>query len=205
MRKEINFCKKVSLPVLGVVENMSGLVQPVQRFRFVLQRPVCQPGATEAEPEATSTGTGSTRTSQLAVQGEDVTDKVLSALQQLFPDLGALNYLPPQYALPAAAAAAAEAAAATGTNSTSTSQPQPMSLMACTDVFLPSGGGAAHMCAAMGVRLLGHVPLDPALGLAAEQGRSVQTTGSSSVAGPALLTLVHKIVELLQQAAEGTA
>ena len=28
VRKEINFCKKVNLPILGVVENMSGFVCP---------------------------------------------------------------------------------------------------------------------------------------------------------------------------------
>jgi Mrp family chromosome partitioning ATPase len=28
VRKEINFCKKVDIPVLGVVENMSGFVCP---------------------------------------------------------------------------------------------------------------------------------------------------------------------------------
>lgn len=28
VRKEINFCKKVGLPIIGVVENMSGFVCP---------------------------------------------------------------------------------------------------------------------------------------------------------------------------------
>ncbi|KAK9829090.1 hypothetical protein WJX72_003834 [[Myrmecia] bisecta] len=35
VRKEINFCKKVGLPVLGVVENMSGLQLPVSSLRFM--------------------------------------------------------------------------------------------------------------------------------------------------------------------------
>ncbi|XP_047336634.1 cytosolic Fe-S cluster assembly factor NBP35-like [Impatiens glandulifera] len=35
VRKEVNFCKKVDLPVLGVVENMSGLCQPVTDLKFV--------------------------------------------------------------------------------------------------------------------------------------------------------------------------
>lgn len=34
VRKEINFCKKVGIPVLGVVENMSGLLQPLSNLRF---------------------------------------------------------------------------------------------------------------------------------------------------------------------------
>ncbi|KAJ7547523.1 hypothetical protein O6H91_08G089400 [Diphasiastrum complanatum] len=34
VRKEVNFCKKVGLPILGVVENMSGLQQPLASFEF---------------------------------------------------------------------------------------------------------------------------------------------------------------------------
>ncbi|KAL5581305.1 hypothetical protein UlMin_013747 [Ulmus minor] len=34
VRKEINFCKTVGIPVLGVVENMSGLSQPLKDFKF---------------------------------------------------------------------------------------------------------------------------------------------------------------------------
>ncbi|CAI9766724.1 unnamed protein product [Fraxinus pennsylvanica] len=35
VRKEVSFCKKVGLPVLGVVENMSGLCQPLSEFKFL--------------------------------------------------------------------------------------------------------------------------------------------------------------------------
>ncbi|GFP88913.1 cytosolic fe-s cluster assembly factor nbp35 [Phtheirospermum japonicum] len=35
VRKEVSFCKKVGLGVLGVVENMSGLCQPLSEFRFM--------------------------------------------------------------------------------------------------------------------------------------------------------------------------
>lgn len=52
---------------------------------------------------------------------------------------------------------------------------------AAADIFLPTGGGAAHMCEQLGLRLLGKVPLDPLLGQAAEEGRSVlEPEGSSS-------------------------
>jgi hypothetical protein len=44
---------------------------------------------------------------------------------------------------------------------------------AAADVFLPTGGGAARMCEQLGLQLLGKVPLDPLLGQAAEEGRSV--------------------------------
>ncbi|KAK6151363.1 hypothetical protein DH2020_013998 [Rehmannia glutinosa] len=35
VRKEVSFCKKVGLQVLGVVENMSGLSQPLSELRFL--------------------------------------------------------------------------------------------------------------------------------------------------------------------------
>jgi NUBPL iron-transfer P-loop NTPase len=34
VRKEVNFCRKTSLPVLGVVENMSGLQLPLAKLTF---------------------------------------------------------------------------------------------------------------------------------------------------------------------------
>lgn len=34
VRKEVNFCKKVGIPILGVVENMSGLRQQLHQFKF---------------------------------------------------------------------------------------------------------------------------------------------------------------------------
>ena len=34
VRKEVNFCKKVGIPILGVVENMSGLRQQLHKFKF---------------------------------------------------------------------------------------------------------------------------------------------------------------------------
>ena len=34
VRKELNFCKKTSVPVLGIVENMSGLQMRVSDLTF---------------------------------------------------------------------------------------------------------------------------------------------------------------------------
>ncbi len=39
VRKEINFCRKVGLPILGVVENMSGFVCPKCKVRCAPQYP----------------------------------------------------------------------------------------------------------------------------------------------------------------------
>jgi Mrp family chromosome partitioning ATPase len=35
VRKEISFCRKTSLPILGVVENMSGLCTPLSNVQFM--------------------------------------------------------------------------------------------------------------------------------------------------------------------------
>lgn len=61
VRKEINFCKKVGIRVLGVVENMSGLCQPLSSFSFT------RPGPSGEE--------------------EDVTEMVLDGLRKVAPHL----------------------------------------------------------------------------------------------------------------------
>jgi hypothetical protein len=55
-----------------------------------------------------------------------------------------------------------------------------------TDVFHPSGGGAAAMAADMGVPFLGRIPLDAALSRAGEEGRSAfaEATPSSNTGAP---------------------
>jgi hypothetical protein len=53
---------------------------------------------------------------------------------------------------------------------------------AATDVFLPTGGGAGAMCEQLGLQLLGRVPLDPLLGQAAEEGRSVLAVAAAAAA-----------------------
>lgn len=65
VRKEVNFCKKVGLEVLGVVENMSGLCQPLSDFKFL---------------RMTETG-----------EQRDVTEKVLGFMQEKAPDM--LNFI----------------------------------------------------------------------------------------------------------------
>ncbi|KAI8474023.1 MAG: P-loop containing nucleoside triphosphate hydrolase protein [Monoraphidium minutum] len=116
VRKEVSFCRKVGLAVLGVVENMAELQLPLAGggggapLRFV---------------RAGGGGGGE----------EDVTAAALAALAGALP--GGLA-----------------------------------GLQLRADVFAPSGGGAAAMCAALGLDLLGRVPLDPQLGAAAEEGRS---------------------------------
>ncbi|GMH33445.1 hypothetical protein BSKO_01279 [Bryopsis sp. KO-2023] len=63
VRKEVNFCRKVGVPILGLVENMSGLNEPAKAVKFV-------------------DGSG-----KIDV---DVTEKVLKALEGVVPDVGNL-------------------------------------------------------------------------------------------------------------------
>jgi hypothetical protein len=130
VRKEVSFCRKVGLEVLGVVENMAGLRLPAAApgLRFVRRRQQQQ----QQEQQQQEQGGGATD------EGgeEDVTQAVLRALEAALP--GGLDGLELQ-----------------------------------SEVFAPSGGGAAAMCKALGLRLLGRVPLDPELGRAAEEGRPV--------------------------------
>lgn len=94
---------QVGLNILGVVENMSGLQQPLASMRFMAQ----------------SAGAAAPR---------DVTQELLGLLRGSALDAD--------------------------------------SIVAQSDVFKPTKGGAEHMAADMGVPFLGRVPLDPALSLA---------------------------------------
>lgn len=130
VRKEVSFCKKVGVPVLGVVENMSGLCQSLTDFRFIR-------------------GTG---------PGEqiDVTEKVIECLRAKAPEL--------------------------------------LDLVAISEVFDSSGGGAAKMCLEMDVPFLGKVPLDPQLCKAAEEGRSCFVDQNCGLSAPALKSIVKNLL-----------
>ena len=95
----------MGLNILGVVENMSGLRQPLADMRFVSQ----------------ASGDSAPR---------DVTQELLALLKG-----SALNV---------------------------------EDIVAQSDVFKPTKGGAEHMAADMDVPFLGRVPLDPALSLAGQ-------------------------------------
>ncbi|KAL1203404.1 Cytosolic Fe-S cluster assembly factor NBP35 [Cardamine amara subsp. amara] len=131
VRKEVSFCKKVGVPVLGVVENMSGLSQPLKDVKFM----------------KLLTETGSSI---------DVTKDVISCLRENAPEL--------------------------------------LNVVACSEVFDSSAGGAERMCKEMGVPFLGKVPLDPQLCKAAEQGKSCFEDNKCSVSAPALKSIIQKVV-----------
>ncbi|KAK1383921.1 Cytosolic Fe-S cluster assembly factor NBP35 [Heracleum sosnowskyi] len=130
VRKEVSFCKKVGIQVLGVVENMSGLSQSVPGFKF---------------SRMTKTG-----------EQEDVTEWAINLMKERAPEL--------------------------------------LNLVACSEVFDSSGGGAAKMCADMGVPFLGKVPLDPQLCKAAEEGRSCFSDSKCAASAPALKRIIEKLV-----------
>ena len=77
VRKELNFCKKTGLRVVGVVENMSGLTVPLKALRF-LGGPV-----TASNDDATGEHKSSNKPVVAAVAREDKTAAVLEALRQI--------------------------------------------------------------------------------------------------------------------------
>jgi Mrp family chromosome partitioning ATPase len=133
VRKEINFCKKVGVPVLGVVENMSGLRQAFSDLKFI------KPGAA----------------------GEiDATEWAMNYIKENAPEL--------------------------------------LSVVACSEVFDSSSGGAEKMCTEMGVPFLGKVPMDPQLCKAAEEGRSCFVDQRCSASAPALKSIIDKLIKTNQ-------
>ncbi|KAK1319689.1 Cytosolic Fe-S cluster assembly factor NBP35 [Acorus calamus] len=131
VRKEINFCKKVGIRVLGVVENMSGLRQPFMDLKFV-----------------TST------------EG-DATEWAMKYIKEKAPEL--------------------------------------LSLVACSEVFDSSKGGATRMCLDMGVPFLGKVPLDPQLCRASEEGSSCFSDEQKCRASAsALRRIIEKLLSIIR-------
>ncbi|KAF8408379.1 hypothetical protein HHK36_007528 [Tetracentron sinense] len=131
VRKEVSFCKKVGIKVLGVVENMSGLQQPLTDFRF---------------KKVTETG-----------EERDVTDWAVEYMRANAPEM--------------------------------------LKLVAYSEVFDSSAGGAAKMCLEMGVPFLGKVPMDPHLCKAAEEGRSCFVDQKCGASAPALKRIIELLVE----------
>lgn len=133
VRKEVSFCKKVGLPVLGVVENMSGLCQSLSEFKFMTKNDIGEQ--------------------------KDITESIIATIREKAPEL--------------------------------------LNVFAYSEVFDSSAGGAAKMCRDTGVPFLGKVPLDPQLGIAAEEGRSCFTDSKCKASAPALKLIIDKL--LLQQ------
>ena len=68
VRKEVSFCLKVGLPMLGVVENMAGLASPLEGAKFLLRKGGREEGKNEGEEE-------------------DVTERARAALEREFGPL----------------------------------------------------------------------------------------------------------------------
>ncbi|KAL3522876.1 hypothetical protein ACH5RR_015710 [Cinchona calisaya] len=130
VRKEVSFCKKVGLKVLGVVENMSGLSQPLSEFKFM---------------RTTETG-----------EQKDMTEWILSYMKEKAPEM--------------------------------------LNVVAYSEVFDSSAGGAGRMCSEMGVPFLGKVPLDPQLCKAAEEGRSCFADNKCRASAPAIKIIIDKLL-----------
>ncbi|KAH7532391.1 hypothetical protein FEM48_Zijuj04G0014700 [Ziziphus jujuba var. spinosa] len=131
VRKEVSFCKKVGVKVLGVVENMSGLSQPVMDFKFL---------------RITETG-----------EQRDATEWVTEYVREKAPEL--------------------------------------LNMIAFSEVFDSSGGGAEKMSKEMGVPFLGKIPLDPKLCKAAEDGRSCFTGPNCGLSAAALKRIIEKYMD----------
>ena len=75
----------------------------------------------------------------------------------------------------------------------------PSSSIGTTDVFAATGGGAARMAADMQVPFLGKVPMDSALSMAGDQGRSVFDSSSTAACGPALEHIIDELLGITME------
>ena len=82
VRKEVSFCLKVGLPMLGVVENMAGLASPLEGAKFVLRK-----GGQEGRGGGGGGGEGG------GEEEEDVTERARAALEREFGPLSSPSRL----------------------------------------------------------------------------------------------------------------
>lgn len=118
------------MPILGVVENMSGLDVAIDKIKFF----------------ETSNN-----------QRVDVTSKVLESIQHVLPNMNAV--------------------------------------VAQTEVYHGSKGGAATMAEDLGVPLLGKIPLDPLLSKASDAGQSVLDISDQACSYVALKDVIQKLLK----------
>ena len=137
VRKEIGFCRKTGIRVLGVVENMAGLHVPAGSLRFF------------AGPD----------------RGQDVTADTVALLREKAPEV--------------------------------------LERWAACDVFPAVAGGAAALCKAGGLELLGRVPLSPEVSLTAEEGGALGDLPPGHPSRAAFASVVDRLLELLPPRAPG--
>lgn len=66
-----------------------------------------------------------------------------------------------------------------------------------TDIFKPTTGGADTMCSQMSLRLLGKIPLEPAVLISTEKGQCILESNPESKAAQVYKGVVEEIVKKL--------
>lgn len=170
VRKELNFCRKTGLRVLGVVENMSGLQVPFSALRFAAPGGAGE-DVTAAVAEALR---AAGRDDLLGAMVREVVLKVGG--RTIFFFTGGINFGMAPHIL------------------TPPPQPHPSPTATTTqvesEVFPAFGSGPKGMAASFGVPYLGKVPLDPNLLRACEEGVAVAEKAPGSPAVVALDRIV---------------
>jgi Mrp family chromosome partitioning ATPase len=165
VRKELNFCKKTDLRVLGVVENMSHLSLSMDVFATATQ-----PGCQQAQTPIRFVDSKAT----------DVTQTVLEKLSRACPELlsGELNLCIPLFSAQLTSSSSGVDDGSNGDAESAASRANNPRLMA----------------QAFGVPYLGELPMDPLLLKACEQGVGFAEAFPQSPAAPYLANIVDQIV-----------
>ena len=146
VRKELKFCSKTRIPVIGLVENMAHAYVKVEDLSFM------------------EFGTETLPNGEVEETIDNVSSWALGLIASRCPEL--------------------------------------LGMHVSLDTFTSHGAGVRGMATKFQVPYLGQVPLDPALGIACDSGRAVN---SATPSGQALAKIVAQIVATVekQEAAEG--
>ncbi len=153
VRKELNFCQKTKVPVMGLIENMGEYTTTLDKLTFA----------------TTTTKTTTAATTSINGEKTDCTQKILETLKQHCPELFSND-----------------------NDNTGSLQISVSSIL-----YPASGGGPKEMAERYNVPYWGHLPMDPDLLQACEQGKAFVEEKPESLAAKALENFCNKIIAKL--------
>jgi hypothetical protein len=169
VRKELNFCQKTKVPILGIIENMGQYTTPLNKLQFTrLASTVSSLSSSTPTVNGDSTMNTTTTTNNNTVSSSSVLPNEMIDCTQEVLDTIRLNC------------------------------PHILDLLVVATIYPQSGNGPKGMAQQYNVPYWGVLPMDPDLLLACENGRPYVEDFPHAVAAQALLGFCARITDQLK-------
>mmetsp|Transcript_9644 Transcript_9644/g.10379 ORF Transcript_9644/g.10379 Transcript_9644/m.10379 type:complete len:486 (+) Transcript_9644:101-1558(+) len=176
VRKELNFCQKTKVPVIGMISNMGEYTTTLDRLTFTTTTTTTTNTNTNTTTATTNTNTDSQEGTEIK---EDCTQKVLETLRKHCPELFSSNN------------------STNGDNTNANENENNRILSVSSTLYPASGGGPQEMAERYNVPYWGSLPMDPDLLQACEHGKAFVEERPDSLAAKALHEFCQNITTKL--------